>query len=127
MKKRMMAAVMATVLCVGGITGCSTKTESTAPAAETAGAAAGENAGEAAESVAETSKEAGEAKKDWEIVVMPKAVGLTYFEAARAGVEKADAELEGVHAVFTGPTVADAAEQVKMIQDLIYGSSRHYK
>lgn len=119
MKKRMMAAVMATVLCVGGITGCSTKTESTAPAAETAGAAAGENAGEAAESVAETSKEAGEAKKDWEIVVMPKAVGLTYFEAARAGVEKADAELEGVHAVFTGPTVADAAEQVKMIQDLI--------
>lgn len=112
MKKRMMAAVMAAVLCAGGITGCSTKTEPTAPASE--------NAGEASAPAAETSKEAEQEKqKDWEIVVMPKAVGLTYFEAARAGVEKADAELEGVHAVFTGPTVADAAEQVKMIQDLI--------
>lgn len=107
-----MAAVMAAVLCAGGITGCSTKTEPTAPASE--------NAGEASAPAAETSKEAEQEKqKDWEIVVMPKAVGLTYFEAARAGVEKADAELEGVHAVFTGPTVADAAEQVKMIQDLI--------
>ncbi len=52
------------------------------------------------------------------IVVMPKQVGITYFESARAGVERAGEEL-GVNAVFTGPTVADAAEQVKMIQDLI--------
>lgn len=52
------------------------------------------------------------------IVVMPKQVGITYFESARAGVVKAGEEL-GVNAVFTGPTVADAAEQVKMIQDLI--------
>lgn len=52
------------------------------------------------------------------IVVMPKQVGITYFEAARGGVEKAGEEL-GVNAVFTGPTVADAAEQVSMIQDLI--------
>ncbi|MDD3212653.1 MAG: autoinducer 2 ABC transporter substrate-binding protein [Eubacteriales bacterium] len=52
------------------------------------------------------------------IVVMPKLVGITYFEAARAGVEKAGETL-GVNAVFTGPTVADAAEQVSMIQDLI--------
>lgn len=52
------------------------------------------------------------------IVVMPKQVGITYFEAARGGVEKAGEEL-GVNAVFTGPTVSDAASQVSMIQDLI--------
>ncbi|HIY02168.1 MAG TPA: autoinducer 2 ABC transporter substrate-binding protein [Candidatus Blautia faecipullorum] len=58
------------------------------------------------------------AEDEYKIVVMPKQVGITYFEAARAGVEKAGEAL-GVDAVFTGPTVADAAEQVKMIQDLI--------
>lgn len=52
------------------------------------------------------------------IVVMPKQIGITYFEAARAGVEKAG-EVLGVNAVFNGPNVADAAEQVSMIQDLI--------
>ena len=36
------------------------------------------------------------------IVVMPKQVGITYFESARAGVVKAGEEL-GVNAVFTGP------------------------
>ncbi len=56
--------------------------------------------------------------EEYTIVVMPKQIGITYFESARAGVEKAGEEL-GVNAVFTGPTVADAAEQVKMIQDLI--------
>ena len=41
------------------------------------------------------------------------------FESARAGVVKAGEEL-GVNAVFTGPTVADAAEQVKMIRGTRY-------
>lgn len=58
------------------------------------------------------------AEGKYTIVVMPKQIGITYFEAARAGVEKAGTTL-GVNAVFTGPTVADAAEQVSMIQDLI--------
>ena len=58
------------------------------------------------------------AEGEYTIVVMPKQVGITYFESARAGVERAGEEL-GVNAVFTGPTAADAAEQVSMIQDLI--------
>ena len=58
------------------------------------------------------------AEGKYTIVVMPKQVGITYFEAARAGVEKAGKTLD-VNAVFNGPTVADAAEQVSMIQDLI--------
>lgn len=58
------------------------------------------------------------AEEGYTIVVMPKQVGITYFESARAGVERAGEEL-GVNAVFTGPTAADAAEQVSMIQDLI--------
>lgn len=56
--------------------------------------------------------------KKWNIAVVPKQVGNTYFEAARAGVDKAGEEL-GVNAQFVGPNAADAAEQVSVIQDLI--------
>ena len=60
----------------------------------------------------------GASEDAYTIVVMPKLIGITYFEAARGGVERAGETL-GVNAVFNGPTVADAAEQVSMIQDLI--------
>jgi simple sugar transport system substrate-binding protein/rhamnose transport system substrate-binding protein len=53
-----------------------------------------------------------------DIVVMPKLMGIPYFNAAQEGVEKAAREL-GVKAVFTGPATADAAEQAKMIDDLV--------
>ena len=58
------------------------------------------------------------AEDAYTIVVMPKQVGIPYFEAARGGVDAAGETL-GVNAVFNGPNVADAAQQVSMIQDLI--------
>ena len=109
MKKRLLAMVLSLSMCVCTLSGCAGKNEEKTPAG---------TAKAAAETKAE-SEESAQSAKEYNIVVMPKAVGLTYFEAARAGVEKADKEIDGVNAVFTGPTVADAAEQVKMIQDLI--------
>lgn len=122
MKKRLLAMVLSLSMCVCALSGCAGKNEEKTPdgtakaAAETTAEKKEETP--AAETKAE-SEESAQSAKEYNIVVMPKAVGLTYFEAARAGVEKADKEIDGVNAVFTGPTVADAAEQVKMIQDLI--------
>ncbi|MDR2519241.1 MAG: autoinducer 2 ABC transporter substrate-binding protein [Spirochaetaceae bacterium] len=52
------------------------------------------------------------------VVVMPKLVGIPYFNASQAGAEQAGKDL-GINVIYTGPTTADAAEQVKMLEDLI--------
>ena len=52
------------------------------------------------------------------IVVMPKLVGIPYFNASEEGVKAAGEEL-GIDAVYTGPTEGDAAQQVTMIEDLL--------
>jgi len=52
------------------------------------------------------------------IVVMPKLVGIPYFTASGEGAEKAGKDL-GVNVIYTGPATADAAEQVRMLEDLI--------
>ncbi|PRR70435.1 Autoinducer 2-binding protein LsrB [Moorella humiferrea] len=56
--------------------------------------------------------------KKYKIVVMPKLVGIPYFNASEQGAKKAGQDL-GVEVIYTGPTKADSAEQVKMIEDLI--------
>ncbi|APC09198.1 autoinducer 2-binding protein LsrB precursor [Moorella thermoacetica] len=56
--------------------------------------------------------------KKYKIVIMPKVVGIPYFNASEQGAKKAGQDL-GVEVIYTGPTKADAAEQVKMIEDLI--------
>jgi simple sugar transport system substrate-binding protein len=55
---------------------------------------------------------------DITIVVMPKLVGIPYFNASEAGAVKAGEDL-GINVIYTGPTTADAAEQVRMLEDLI--------
>lgn len=52
------------------------------------------------------------------IVVMPKLISIPYFNASEVGAKKAGAEL-GINVIYTGPTTADAAEQVRMLEDLI--------
>ncbi|MDR2552102.1 MAG: autoinducer 2 ABC transporter substrate-binding protein [Treponema sp.] len=52
------------------------------------------------------------------IVVMPKLVGIPYFNASEAGAVQAGKDL-GINVIYTGPTTADAAEQVRMLEDLI--------
>lgn len=59
---------------------------------------------------------AGEKGKSFKILVMPKLVGIPWFNASDVGAMRAGKEL-GVEIIYAGPTVADAAEQVKMIED----------
>lgn len=52
------------------------------------------------------------------IVVMPKLVGIPYFNASETGALEAGKEL-GIEVIYTGPTQGDAAQQVTMIEDLL--------
>lgn len=56
--------------------------------------------------------------KDYTILVMPKLVGIPYFNASEDGALQAGKDL-GVEVIYAGPTQADAAAQVKMIEDYI--------
>nr|WP_072536510.1 autoinducer 2 ABC transporter substrate-binding protein [Anaerococcus mediterraneensis] len=77
---------------------------------------------EKTEAVETTEKEAeGEqtsGEGEYTIAIMPKLLGIPYFTQTGEGALKAGKEL-GVKVIYTGPTKADAAEQVKMIEDLI--------
>lgn len=120
MKKVLVFALSLVMVLSVVLTGCSNQTAQGTTAASSAGTQTEAAASDAATTAAAASSAstASAASKDYKIVVMPKLVGITYFEAARKGVEQAAQDL-GVNATFTGPSAADAAEQVSMIQDLI--------
>lgn len=118
--KRLLSVLTATVLTASMLAGCGGKAADTAapaaeaPAEETAPA---EDVAPAEDAAAETTDTAA-AGSDYTIVVMPKLVGIPYFTATGEGAVKAGEEL-GVNVIYNGPTVADAAEQVKMLEDYI--------
>ena len=56
--------------------------------------------------------------EDMTVVVMPKLVGIPYFNASETGALAAGEEL-GINVIYTGPTTGDAALQVQMIEDLL--------
>lgn len=68
----------------------------------------------------DTKKEDSAKSSDGEytIVVMPKLVGIPYFTATGDGAVKAGEDI-GVNVIYNGPTTADAAQQVTMIEDYI--------
>ena len=101
--KKVMALILTLAMCLG-MAACSS-----GGATSSTGAAASE-----ANSTAVTS--GGE--KKFTIAVMPKLVGIPYFTQTGDGATKAGKDL-GVNVIYTGPTKADAAEQVKMLEDLI--------
>lgn len=52
------------------------------------------------------------------VCMMPKLVGIPYFNASEKGAKEAAEEL-GIELNYSGPTEAKAAEQVQMIQQMI--------
>ena len=58
------------------------------------------------------------AEEEITVVLMPKLVGIPYFNASEVGALKAGEEL-GINVIYTGPTTGDAALQVQMIEDLL--------
>lgn len=59
---------------------------------------------------------AGQAQK--EVVVVVKIAGIPWFNRMAAGVERAGKQL-GIKASLVGPSTADAAPQVAMVEDLV--------
>lgn len=116
MKKGILVLMVIAMCAALAFTGCSqANTTTSAPAATQAPA----TSAPAATTAATTSAPAATtASKKYTIAVVPKLIGIPYFEASRAGVEQAGKDL-GVNAVFNGPSQADAAQQVQVIQDLI--------
>ncbi len=58
------------------------------------------------------------AEDPYKIVVMPKLTSIPYFQQTGEGAEEAGKDL-GVEVIYNGPTTADAAQQVTMIEDYI--------
>jgi len=102
MKKNKIAAVLLSAAMLLSLAACGS-----------AGTAAEEPAQEAQET--ETAAAAAEL---YEIAVVVKVVGIDYFSVFEEGVEDF-ADEYGVNAYVTGPSTADAAEQVNIINDLI--------
>lgn len=66
----------------------------------------------------EESSEEAASGDEYEIAVVVKVVGIDYFTVFEEGVA-AFAEEHGVNAYVVGPSTADAAEQVNIIEDLV--------
>ncbi|MCO0598504.1 autoinducer 2 ABC transporter substrate-binding protein [Peribacillus butanolivorans] len=60
----------------------------------------------------------GSSNEKLKIAVVPKLMGIPYFNASEQGAIQAGKDL-GVETIYTGPTEPDAAQQVKVIEDLI--------
>lgn len=57
-------------------------------------------------------------KKQFTVAMVPKLIGVPYFNRSEEGAKKA-AEALDVNLIFTGPTTVDPAAQVSAIEDLI--------
>lgn len=100
-KRKLVSNVISSMLALVLVAGCSTNSS-------TSSNTAANNANKGAE----------ETKKELTVAVVPKLVGIPYFNSAQQGAEQAGKDL-GVKVIYTGPTQADAAQQATFIQDLI--------
>ncbi|SDK01245.1 autoinducer 2 ABC transporter substrate-binding protein [Sediminibacillus albus] len=106
--KKLTMILFAALLLVGILAGC---------VAENSGSSdSGGDAEAGGESEGESVQAGGEDGLD--IAVVPKLVGIPYFNASESGAIEAGEDLE-VNVNYTGPTQADASAQVKVIEDLI--------
>lgn len=98
MKKKLLSMVLAVAMVASlALTGCGGKEQ---------------------EAGSTTADAGGSGDSDYTIVVMPKLTGIPYFTATGEGAVKAGKDL-GVNVIYNGPTTADAAQQVTMIEDYI--------
>lgn len=80
----------------------------------------GNEAPEASETEKTDSEQTAEKAEDGEftILMMPKLTNIPYFQATGEGAMEAGEEL-GINVIYDGPTTADAAQQVTMIENYI--------
>jgi len=101
MKKKFLSVLLCAAMVTSLLAGCGSKTDDTKT-----------------EETAKTEETEAAGDGEYTVVVMPKLVGIPYFTQTGEGAEKAGEEL-GVNVIYNGPTVGDAAEQVKMLEDYI--------
>lgn len=123
MKKRVvmnlaLASAMALSLVgCGGSSSAASQTSKASDAATSAASAAEESS--AASAAGSESSGAAEASSDgYTVLVMPKLTNIPYFQIAGEGAMEAGKEL-GVNVIYDGPTTADAAQQVTMLENYI--------
>jgi len=104
MKK--LLALLITLTMVLGLAACSSGSDGGSSSEDSKDDAAQEESG-------------GSSGDEYEIAVVVKVVGIDYFKVFEDGVKKYSEEHDGVNAYVTGPSTADAAEQVNIIEDLI--------
>lgn len=63
--------------------------------------------------------EAAIAEPKYRLVIMPKLLGIDYYDAAKRGVDEAARELRGVEVTWTGPTQDLVGKQIEMIEKII--------
>lgn len=105
--------VLCVLLLVGALAGCAGT-----PAATTAPSDSAESPASEAPASEAPASEAPAAEDVPEIAVVVKITGIPFFNVLEEGVKRAAEEL-GVNAYVTGPTDADPAQQVKIVEDLV--------
>ncbi len=114
--KKVLSAILTISLLSGfvSLVGCSNASSGASSAPSAAGsAAASSDAGSAGTASSGNSK-------NYRIVIMPKVVGIDYYNAVKTGVDKASSELKGkVTVEWTGPTDAQVDKQIQMLQTII--------
>ncbi len=59
------------------------------------------------------------ASEKYRIVVMPKLVGIDYYNAVKEGVDQAASELPDAEIIWMGPTEAQVEKQIEMLENII--------
>jgi rhamnose transport system substrate-binding protein len=59
------------------------------------------------------------AQRPWRIVIIPKLVGIAYYDAVKTGIDAAAKELPDVAVTWTGPTQDQVERQIEIIERLI--------
>lgn len=110
MKKRLFVVMMLVLAFALVFTSC------TSAPAEPSKEPGGEPASAAPSADAPQSQPGGDDK--FTVLVLPKMIGIPIFDAFEAGAVQAKEDF-GIDVIYTGPTTADAVEQVKILEDYI--------
>ena len=115
MKKKLL--VVAAVILVAALVFASCAPAQT-PAAESSAAGEATQSQEAASAAPAAENSSDKSGDDFTVLVLPKMIGIPIFDAFEAGAVKAGEDF-GINVIYTGPTAADAVEQVKILEDYI--------
>lgn len=59
------------------------------------------------------------AEASYRIFIMPKLVGLSYYDAVKQGIDEADRELPEIEVIWSGPTQDQVEKQIEMLEAII--------